>query len=362
MPFAASSSTHPIAAAGIGECLGDLLERHGPRPDLAVVVVAGSHRHFVGEVLTGIARLLRPGLVVGAVSDAVLLGSGTPGPGFALLAGWDVDVEPLSPLSRGRDEGSGPEPVDLVFATDTDLVPEDDPFRRPTPDSVLRIGAVVDPRAGGSLIDGTDRGSGLVGVRLRGPGARAFTHRDTEVIGPACTVTASLVDDHGRSLVLGLAGERATDRLQAALESRRAVDGPAPRLPPLLVLADDAPGRDVTGPVVVEVTGWDLHRGAIQTSRPVPVGSAVRLHLPVDRPDLLRSVAGRSGADAAFAVAASATGSEPGSIEGVLGALDEAWSGPQVAGLVAPVVLGPAGGANLRSSAGVAVLALGSGR
>lgn len=92
MPFAAAISEHPDAAAAIGECVGQLLDAHGPHPDLLAVFATSAHRQAFADVCGLARRLLRPTCLMGAVSSAVL---GVDReveeqPALSVWAGWDL--------------------------------------------------------------------------------------------------------------------------------------------------------------------------------------------------------------------------------------------------------------------------------
>ena len=92
MPFAAAISEHPDAAAAIGECVGQLLDAHGPHPDLLAVFATSAHRQAFADMCGLARRLLRPACLMGAVSSAVL---GVDReveeqPALSVWAGWDL--------------------------------------------------------------------------------------------------------------------------------------------------------------------------------------------------------------------------------------------------------------------------------
>ncbi len=107
MPFAAAWSCHPQPASALGECLGQLLEDHGPHPDLALLFVtpgystpdhrsptdsSPSDSSPVDGLLGTIAALLAPAALM-AISAGVLLVDSQRierRPALALWAGWDL--------------------------------------------------------------------------------------------------------------------------------------------------------------------------------------------------------------------------------------------------------------------------------
>ena len=74
MPFAAALSEHPESAAAVGECIGQLLDAHGPHPDLVLLFAAGVHGARL-PAMAGTARaLLQPGALAGVTADAIIGG------------------------------------------------------------------------------------------------------------------------------------------------------------------------------------------------------------------------------------------------------------------------------------------------
>ena len=83
MDFAAAVSEHPLATHATGEVVGELLERLGGPPDLAVLFVTGPHVGVLEDIAATVHRLLSPGTLVGCTAVSVLAGAeeveGTPG-------------------------------------------------------------------------------------------------------------------------------------------------------------------------------------------------------------------------------------------------------------------------------------------
>ena len=159
MPFAAALSEHPESAHAVGECLGQLLDAHGPHPDLVLLFAAGGHARHVGAMASAMRALLRPGCLVGVTGDAIIGGPReseaaaavsawaawgvgdvaaihlVAGPAGAEPVGWDRLNECL-----GADDedagGHGSERTAIVFA---------DPFTFPVDELLDRL-AVTHPR------------------------------------------------------------------------------------------------------------------------------------------------------------------------------------------------------------------------
>ncbi|MEZ5233964.1 MAG: FIST N-terminal domain-containing protein [Acidimicrobiia bacterium] len=103
MPFAASLSEHPDPAQAIGECIGDVLDRHGPHPDLLLLFATAAHRDDLAELSRVAQRLLAPGCLVAAVSSSVIGGAREveEQPGVSLWAAWDLGPVAAVHLDHG---------------------------------------------------------------------------------------------------------------------------------------------------------------------------------------------------------------------------------------------------------------------
>ncbi|HXX90663.1 MAG TPA: FIST N-terminal domain-containing protein, partial [Acidimicrobiales bacterium] len=72
MPFAAALSEHPITAHATGEATGEVLERLGPRPDVAFVFVGPPHAGALEDVARAVGSVLSPLAVVGCAAESVI--------------------------------------------------------------------------------------------------------------------------------------------------------------------------------------------------------------------------------------------------------------------------------------------------
>src|SRR5215510_7580450 len=75
MSFAAALSQHPDAAEATGEVVGDVLERLGAAPDLAVLFCSPHHGDAVEDIAATVRQLVRPGVLVGTTAVAVVAGA-----------------------------------------------------------------------------------------------------------------------------------------------------------------------------------------------------------------------------------------------------------------------------------------------
>jgi small ligand-binding sensory domain FIST len=89
--FASAMSTHPLAAAAVGEAIGQVLDEIGVAPDLAVLFVSGDHLEFVQEILSTIHQTLAPRSLVGGSASGVL-GQFREVEGGSAIALWCANV------------------------------------------------------------------------------------------------------------------------------------------------------------------------------------------------------------------------------------------------------------------------------
>ena len=89
MPFAAALSEHPVPAVAVGAAVGDVVERLGAAPDVAVLFVTPHHVGALEDIAAAVQTLLAPTAFIGATAVAVLVGDRgvEDGPGLALWAG-----------------------------------------------------------------------------------------------------------------------------------------------------------------------------------------------------------------------------------------------------------------------------------
>lgn len=237
MPFAASLSEHPDPAQAIGECVGEVLDRHGPHPDLLFVFATDAHRGVLAELCRTAQALLQPGCLVAAVSSSIIGGRREveEQPGLSLWAGWELgpveavhlDHAPGAVLLGSRPAAGGWDRFDELAAIDPagagrSAVLLADPFSFPVDDFLARtavthpelvlVGGLVAVQGGpGSplfVLDGVAHTRGAVAVVL-GQRLRTVVSQGCRPVGAPFTVTRA------EGNVLGELGSRpALARLQ----------------------------------------------------------------------------------------------------------------------------------------------------
>lgn len=306
--FGAALSLHPVTAHAAGQVVGEVLERVGPEPDLAVVLVTTPHAGALEDVAAVVRRVLQPRVLVGCAAESVAA-NGTEVEDDAAVVLWAGRVGEVLPIHltvmAGADgailEGW---PADPPFEPGALLLIAD-PFSFPAPpffDALAELhpglpviggNASAARGPGGNRLAIEDRvvTSGAVGVLL---GARLETvvSQGCRPVGQPYAVTR--VDGH---VVHELGGQPALNRLAELDEHERALLTGG-----LLVgiavdehLLDFGPGDFL----IRNLVGADRQTGAITLDQPVPLGTTLQFQVrDADTADAeLRSlVAGLDGA------------------------------------------------------------------
>src|SRR5580704_14906530 len=72
MPFAAALSEHPVPAHAVGEVAGEILDRFGERPDLAMVFVTPPFAGTLEDAMGAIDDILHPLVLLGCAAESVV--------------------------------------------------------------------------------------------------------------------------------------------------------------------------------------------------------------------------------------------------------------------------------------------------
>ena len=298
MPFASAMSEHPITAHAVGEVTGEVLERLGERPDLAVVFVTPPHAGALEDVMGAVDEILHPLTSFGCAAESVV------GPhreveqtaAVTLFAGR---TGPLLPLFLDASPGAGGEgarlrgwPDEIPFAPQAALLVAD-PYSFPIEgflhwgDSAFGGLPVIGGMAsaargpgGNRLALGTHvRTSGAVGALL-GPGTDVAT-----VVSQGCRPFGRplVVTKAEDNVIFELAGRPALERLIAqAHESLSEEEVALLEMGGLQIGRVIDEHRESFGPgdfLVRNVVGADRSLGAIAVGDVMPVGTTVQFHL-----------------------------------------------------------------------------------
>lgn len=294
MPFASALSEHPVAATAVGEAVGQVLDRLGNGPDLAVLFVTGPHAGSLAEVAGVVADLLEPTTLVGCVAESVA-GTGREVEHRSALSLWAGSVGPLAPLELESVGSMGPIvgwPDEISFEPSAVLL-VGDPFSFPvqpffewlasTHPGLPVIGGMASgartPGGTRLVIDGRVRTDGAVGVLL-GPSAHVSTavSQGCRPIGFPWMVTRA-----EGNVIHSLAGKPPLERLETLAQGQL-----SPREVALInqgglqvgKVIDEHKASFGAGDFrIVGIVGADRRTGAIALADSVETGNTVQFHL-----------------------------------------------------------------------------------
>jgi small ligand-binding sensory domain FIST len=291
--FAAAASQHPDIRQATGEVIGEVLERLGADPDLAVMFITAGHADAIADVGDAVTRLLRPGVLLGATAVSVVGGDREieDGPGLVLWAGrlpgaaHPVRLEALSGPDGWMFTGLGDLPGDEPGAGTVVVLA--DPFSFPADAFVGMAGhrrviggmasAADRPGANRLLLDRTVYSDGAVGVRLDG----AVTA--TTVVSQGCRPVGEpmIVTRAERNVVYELAGKPALERLGELVAGLAADDRVlAQRGLHLGWVIDEHKDRFERGDFLIRnLIGGNRDAGALIVGDRIDVGSTVQFQL-----------------------------------------------------------------------------------
>lgn len=310
MPFADALSEHPLATHAVGEVVGEILDRLGPAPDLAILFAGAAHTGAMDDIVRAVNELLEPGLLVGCTASTVVGRSREVegGSGLSLWAASGIGAEGyLLRAEHGAIRGF-PAADELHDDTRALLVLAD-PFTFPIDELLAGLvdqagihlpvfgglaSAARGPGGNRIVRDHDVRSDGAVLVVLRDVEVETVVSQGCRPIGDPMIVTAG----EGR-VARELAGRPALERVQEVLRA----------LPPDdLVLArrglhvgrvvDESKARFDRGDFLIrDVLGADRSNGAVAFGDDVEVGATVQLQVRDARSaddDLRALLSGRS--------------------------------------------------------------------
>jgi small ligand-binding sensory domain FIST len=296
MPFAAALSEHPLATHAVGEVVGDVLERIGEPPDLAVLFVSGRHTGVMEEIAGAVRELLAPGWLVGCTTGTVVGGEREveDEPAISLWAGTLPSVAAYRLATVTTTDGMAvtgfPRRDELPFGA-TAILLLGDPYSFPAAELLegLREQAGIElPVIGGMASAGRAPGGnrlvldddifseGAVAVVVGGVEVDAVVSQGCRPIGAPMVVTSG-----EGSVVRELAGRPALERVQEVLASLS---------PDELSLARGGlhVGQVINehkaefGPgdfLIRDLLGADKDAGAVAVGGEVEVGATVQLQI-----------------------------------------------------------------------------------
>ena len=344
MPFAAALSEHPLATHAVGEVVGEVLERIGPSPDLAVLFAGTAHTGALEDIAAAVQALLEPGVLVGCTA-ATIVGGGREvedAGGLSLWAARGIDARAI------RFPGT----VSIPAGTCALLVLAD-PYTFPIDDLLAKVGTI--PVVGGMASAGRGPGGNRLvldgEVFVDGAVAVALDGEMGAVVSQGCRpVGEPLIITRGEgSLVHELAGRPALERVQDVLASLSPAELEAARAG-LHVgrVVDESKATFGPGDFLIRtVLGADRDRGAVAIGDDVTVGATIQFQVrdaSTADEELRHLMAGRH-ADGALVFTCNGRGTtlfgEPDHDASVV---TDALGGAPVAGMSCAGELGPVGG------------------
>ena len=315
MSFAAAISRHPSTPDATAEVVGEVLDRGGASPDLALVFCSAEHVDAFEDIVGTVRALVAPRRLLGITASGVVGGA------------EEVEDEPALGLWTGH-LGYVPEPVRMTAAGTSAGValqglPQPapdraqtvlllaDPFSLPVPDilDVVAAGDAPVPMIGGLAsgglspgrnrlaLDGDVHTDGGVGVLL--DGVQTVVSQGCRPVGSPMIVTRA-----EGNMLLELAGRGAVEQVERLLAGLSGEDRALVAEGGLHVgiVADEHQLEFDRGDFLVRnVVGIDRDRGALAVGATPEVGTTVQFHLrdahSADE-DLRALLAGREAAAA----------------------------------------------------------------
>jgi small ligand-binding sensory domain FIST len=367
MPFASALSEHPVTAYAVGEVTGQVLERLGPHPDLAVLFVTPPHGGALEDAAATVQTVLQPSVLIGCASESVV-GTGREVEGDAAVSLWAGQLGPVAGVrltaqpadDRWTFDGL---PDELPFEPQA-LVLLGDPFSFPAVEfldalSERRPGLpVIGGMASGArgyggsrlTLDGTVVVDGAVGA-LVGPGTRIET-----VVSQGCRPIGSpyVVTNGEGQFIRELAGRPALARLDEVAETLSQDDVRLINRVGLHVgrVINEHKATFERGDFLVRnVMGGDRTNGVIAVGDVMDIGTTVQFHLrdaasaDEDLRDLVGERAARRPYRGALMFTCNGRGRHLfGAPDHDAGVLEELLGPVPVAGMFAAGELGPVGG------------------
>jgi small ligand-binding sensory domain FIST len=298
MPFAAALSEHPVPAHAVGEVAGEILDKFGERPDLAMVFVTPPFAGALEDAVTAIDDILHPLVLLGCAAESIV-GPHREVERTAAVSLFAARTGPLLPMALHAGPSPGGDgivvsgwPDDVAFAPQALLLVAD-PFTFPTEPFLDWVATrypglpVIGGMASAAQAPGGNRlavgrhvkTSGAVGALL-GPGVAVET-----VVSQGCRPFGQplVVTRADGNLILELAGTPALERLVAQAHGALTEEEVA-----LLEMGGLQIGRVIDehresfgrGDFLLRgVLGADRRTGALAVGDVMPVGTTVQFHL-----------------------------------------------------------------------------------
>jgi len=348
--YAAALSRHHEPAEAVAEVVGEVIERLGAGPDVAVLFVTEAHVDALGDAAGAIRSILRPGTMIGTTAVAVAAGRSEveDAPAMAL---WAAQMDGVTGVRMAA--GAGPDDEELAAAHSLVLLA--DPFTHPVGTALEELavrhphltvvgGLASAPGGNRMLLDGEVHRDGAVGLLLSGSvRVEPVVSQGCRPIGTPLVVTSST-----DNLIHEIAGQPAVDRLRAVLEGLSEDDKTlARRGLHIGRVVDEHREQFRQGDFLIRgVLGIDRASGGLAVGDRVPVGSTVQFQVrdaASAHDDLVGALDGAE-ADAALLFTCNGRGMRLfGTPDHDAGTVADRLADPPVAGMFCAGEIGPVG-------------------
>jgi small ligand-binding sensory domain FIST len=364
VPFAAALSEHPVPAVATGEVVGEVHDRLGEGPDLAVLFVGAAHTGAVEDVVSVVRTVLRPRVLLGGTAATVAGESREveESPAVSLWAGTFGTALPFRLRHERFDAGGaivGFPPAEELPADARAVLLLADPFSFPAEAFLtgLRDQSGVDlPVVGGLasaargpggnrlVLDDAVVSDGAVGVVVGGVDVATVVSQGCRPIGDPMVVTRG-----EQQLIAELAGRPALERVQEVLERLDLDELELARHGLHLGrVVDEHKVEYGRGDFLIRnVLGADRQGGALAVGDAVEVGNTVQLQVrdAASADDDLRTLLAPRRADAALLFTCSGRGTHLfGVPDHDATVVTDTLDRPALAGMSCAGEVGPVGG------------------
>jgi small ligand-binding sensory domain FIST len=288
MSFAAALSEHPITAQAVGEVAGQILEKLGTGPDLALLFVTPPHAGALEDAAKAVQAIIEPATLLGCAAVGVV-GNGQEverTPGVVLWAGNVGTVVPVQLWFDGSDIHGWPEGAEDQAQA---LLLIGDPFTFPVDQLITEldgripiIGGMASAAqgAGGNrlVLDDDIINHGAVGALISyETDLQTVVSQGCRPIGQALTVTRA-----ERNIVYEMGGQAPLVRLVDMARTELSEDDVRLVNEGLhlgLVIDEHKPDFERGDFLIRNVLGGDQENGAIAIGDEVAVGTTVQFHV-----------------------------------------------------------------------------------
>jgi small ligand-binding sensory domain FIST len=294
VPFAAALSEHPLATHAVGEVVGEVLDRLGGAPDVALLFVGAAHTGAVEDIGTAVRALLGARVLAGCTTGTAV-GVDREAEDTPALSLWAARL-PTARAYRLTPQRTpeGTTILGLPSADELDgmdaLVVLTDPFSFPTFDLLDEwdAGGSDVPIVGGQasaargpggnrlLLNDEVHTDGAIAVALGGISATAIVSQGCRPIGDPMIVT------QGRGTLLEqLAGRPALERVEETVRALDPEDAErAQRGLQIGRVIDEQKLEFTRGDFLIRgLRGADRRTGAIAVDDEIDVGATVQLQV-----------------------------------------------------------------------------------